>query len=192
MSHFSLKIKIFLALYLAFIIAVGYFLLFPNITKLASNQQLLAQKKSQFEINEDKISSLEKTNQSIAEFEQKNKTVIELLPDNPEVSSFVVNVEALAKSLDQNITNFTIDNILTSSKSKSTNTEDGEVAAESSKKSDKGIKFSINSSSDFSGFLNFISKMETLARFNTISSIELSTKDLSLNYKLTGYIYNGK
>ena len=111
MNHFSLKTKIFLALYLVFIIAVGYFLLFPNIAKLAGNQQLLAEKKSQFEINQDKISSLEKTNRSIAEFEQKNKTVVELLPDNHEVSSFVVNVEALAKSLNQNITNFTIDNV---------------------------------------------------------------------------------
>lgn len=192
MSHFSLKIKIFLLLYLAFIIAVGYFLLFPNVTKLADNQQLLAEKKSQFEINQDKISALEKTNQSIAEFEQKNKTVVELLPDDPEVSSFVVNVEALAKSLNQNITNFTIDNVSASSKSKSQDTEDGETTTESSKKTDKGIKFSINSSSDFSGFLDFISKMETLARFNTISTVELSVKDLSLNYKLTGYIYNGK
>jgi len=202
MNKYSTKIIIFSGVYALLIGALVYFIIIPNMSKLDQSHIEIAKMESKYKENQDKIAALEKTNASIDQFDLISQTVAGLLPDAPNISSFIVQTEGLSNSLNLKMSTFSIDEVAATSKKKTTESDSGDSGStkaqtegttkSSSTKSDQGVRFTINSSGDFSSLFNFIKSMENLARYNSVTSIEATTKDEILNFKLTGNIYNGK
>lgn len=166
--------------YLVVITSIVLFSLAPSIKGISSNRKAIAENKIKIENLDAQISTLQKLSETSSEIDQKASIISKYLPDNLDSSSFIVETEGLARSLNLVIESFSI----------SSDSKDPKANKDAS--SQPQSQFTITLKSSFSQALSFIEQLENLSRFNTISAISMSavTGD-QISLQLTGQIYYG-
>jgi len=195
MKQFWKKTLINLAVFALLFFGVIFFVLMPTYQRYTQDKSTDAKKKNIVEENNTKINSLQKIAKNSDEFEKIYQNVSNLWPDNPNVSEFMVQIEGLAKDTGLVIDSFSIEEqkTITPTKAKSSDTDDNATATKSTKTTaNTGTKFTMTSKSEYSNVMDLILRMETLARLNAVSSINISAAGPSLSINIVGHIYYGK
>jgi len=186
------KIIITASAYTAIFIALIIFALNPSINSLKQHKQKLADSQNKLDETYLKLNSLQKIDKHPEEFKATSEVVNNLWPDNLDISRFIVQTENLAKTNNIILENFSVDEIKNTAKSTAKDS-DSETAKSEKKKTETGTQFTFSMQSPYNSTLSFIKGMETLSRFNSISSINLSGNDSGIiSMRLTGSIYYGK
>lgn len=204
-SPFYKKSIISISIYLLLFFALILLILLPTSKKLKQNKILIKEKNATLENNFSKISSLQKVEKNIDEFNKINETVVGYLPPLLQSSQFIVEVEGLTNSLGITIDNFSMNATSsafdTGSKTKTeTKSSDSDLSSSKNNSNQKETKkknsgtqqnqFTLSVQTDYNKALEFIKQMEKLSRFNSVSSINISSKEDNLiNLKIDGYIY---
>lgn len=203
------KYLIYTGLYLAILILVIVFGIMPQYNNLSKNQKDLDQAKSELDIAAKKRTSLGELSKDTTNIDQIKQTVLQYLPDSKNNSDFVVKVEALTRELSITIDTFSYTEIKTDAAPKTDTSEDtsnGQKDASDTSKSttDAATKkeepknyseFSISLSADYGAIMQFIEKLESFPRINSIDAITVSGYNKStgkLGLRLTGRIFYGK
>jgi Tfp pilus assembly protein PilO len=203
------KYLIYTGLYLAVLILIIIFGIMPQYNSLNKNQKDLNQAKSDLNAAAKKRVSLEELSKDQAKIDQTKQTVFEYLPDSKNNSDFVVKVEALANQLSITIDSFSFTEVKTQTPAKTDSSDSQSTSKSSSTSNDSTAKtqttkkeepknyseFSISFSSEYGAMMQFIEKLETFPRFNSIDSITISGYDKKsggLGLKITGRIFYGK
>lgn len=195
MKQFWKKTLINLAVFALLFFGVIFFVLMPTYQRYTQDKSTDAKKKNIVEENNTKINSLQKIAKNSDEFEKIYQNVSNLWPDNLNVSEFMVQIEGLAKDTGLVIDSFSIEEqkTITPTKAKSSDTDDNATATKSTKTTaNTGTKFTMTSKSEYSNVMDLILRMETLARLNAVSSINISAAGPSLSINIVGHIYYGK
>lgn len=163
------------------LVAFIWFFIWPQAKSLMGNQTEIKKQNDLFEQVQAKNESLIKASKNSPQISQAADTVNNLWPDSEDVSQFIVQAEGLAANKQ-----IVLDNIAVYEASASTKTN-----ANPSAKTPVGTKFSFNATAPYSSTFDFVAGLEKLARFNTISSIALSSNESTgqINLKLNGNIY---
>ena len=192
MDSFNKKSIIFSCFYLVLFGGLIYFVFMPALSRLKQNKATFDQKQQVLRNNYDKIESLQKIEKNPKEFDTLSTAVNELWPDNQDISKFIVQIESVAKDSNLVIDNFSVVES-TVKKQKATDDSGNASSSNTKTKTDTGTKFSLAVKSPYSNIIDLIGKMETMARLNAISSIDMNYIDEStINLKLTGGVYYGK
>lgn len=176
------RIIVISIIYIALIGSIIAFLMVPSITKLKENKVKINTKQSELDKATERLSALQKMDKNKEEIEKTVSVIEQYLPDTVSSSSFIVEIEGLAKTLNTVIDSFSM--------------TDG--ATPTAKKDDKKKEalsqndFSITAKSAYTQSVEFLSQLENLSRFNTISMIGInSLQGGEISLKLTGQIYYG-
>lgn len=191
MSSIWKKTFITASVYLVIFVAIIIFALKPSIDGLEQNKKKIAA--SQTELNQiyDKLDYLQKISKNPDELKSTEKIVNNYWPDNSDISQFIVQTEDLAKSNNLILDNISIDENKKTSSAKKDDSKQSSSAKKSN--SPSGSQFTFNLQAPYQSILTFIKGMETLPRFNSISSISLNgTEESGINMRLSGTIYYGK
>jgi Tfp pilus assembly protein PilO len=204
------KYLIYTGLYLAVLILMIVFGIMPQYNNLSKNQKDLNLAKSDLNTATKKRASLEDLSKDKSKIDQIKQTVFEYLPDSKNNSDFVVKVEALSKELSITIDTFSFTEVKTttpaktdssdnntSSQKNTSSTSNSTTSTQTTKKEEPKnySEFSISLSADYGAIMQFIEKLESFPRINSIDSITVSGYDKStgkLGLRLTGRIYYGK
>ena len=175
MSHFWKKNIIVFIIYLLVFASLTVLFLMPTIKNIKDNKKMLAEKQLEFCQVSDEVSTLQKTKKDNSEVKTMFDTVNGYWPDNQDISQFMVQTEGLANKLNIVIENFAITQPAT--KDKKSNS----------------IQFNFTAKAPYPTVIELLRNMESLARFNTISSINLNLdNDGRVSASVIGYIYYGK
>ena len=188
MTNLFKKIIIFFIIYLLILASVIFLFFMPQISNLKKDRQAFLDKQQELDQGKARLTSLQKINSKKDEFKTTSDTINTYLPDNLEISRFVVQIEGLAKDLGITVDNFSIE------EKAATNTKnDSSKDSKDSKNKETGTKFSLSAKAPYPSIISFIKKMEGLARFHSISSINLSVSENgAVDFNTTGYLYYGK
>ena len=181
MKNFTKKIMLIVALYVTLFAAFLYYGYSPISNKYKTNKANEAEKKESIVKNDQKIASLEKIANNSADFDKIFTDVNNFLPDSLGVSDFMVQIEGLAKDSGVVIDSFSVEEQKATTSSTSSKT-----------KTDTGTKFTMIFKTTYPVMVSLISKMETLARLNSISTINMTGNGDKINVNLSGMIYYGK
>lgn len=184
MNNLFQKTIVQVAIYLMLILGVIIFLLIPSTTGIVTNKKAIADDQAKLSSLDAQLATLQKLSETSTEIDQKTAMIIKYLPDNLDSSSFIVETEGLAKSLNLVIESFSI-----SAESKG---DEAKKTAEEGEPTQPQSQFTISVKSSFSQALAFIEQLENLSRFNTVSSISMSAGEADqISIQLTGQIYYG-
>jgi Tfp pilus assembly protein PilO len=173
------------AVYLAIIAGLAFFFLVPSLSGILSNKKAIAEDEVKLKNLDTQLETLKKLSETSSEIDQKTAIISKYLPDNLDSSSFIVETEGLAKSLNIVIESFSI-----SSTNKNSNAK--KTTKENEKPKQPQSQFSITITNSFSQALAFVEQLENLSRFNTVSSISMSAvSGDQISLQLTGQIYYG-
>lgn len=169
------------AIFVLVSVALVFFVLMPSLQNLRQNQTSLAEKQAVLTEKQTTLASLEKLNKNIGEFNMVYDNINNLWPDTTNVSGFIVQVEGLAKEQNIVIDNFSVDEANSSKKEGSDDISKG------------GTGFTLTAKSTYPVFFDFLTKLQSMARLNSITKISLGqeTGD-SLSINITGKIYYGE
>lgn len=182
MKNIFQKTIVQVALYLVIIAGLAFFLLIPSAKDIISNKKAITEDRAKLNSLDAEIATLKKLSEEKAEIDQKTTTISKYLPDTLDSSSFIVETEGLARSLNLVIASFSL------SGGSSTTGKSEEPAATGQPQS----QFAITLTSSFSQALAFIEQLENLSRFNTVSSVSMSAGEGDqISIQLTGQIYYG-
>lgn len=185
------KSSLSIGLYIVVILSVVFFGLLPAIRSLKGNEDKLAKKQTELNQTYQKIETLQKDSKHPEEFSKISETVNNYWPDNLNVSQFIVQTEEMAKNNGLIIENFSVEEPKTVKPAPTSNKTDS--ASKTAKKAPDGAQFTFTSKTTYNVVLNLIKSMENIARFNTVSMINLSgDQDGQIDMRLTGKIYYGK
>lgn len=192
MDTFNKKSIIFTCFYIVLFGGLIFFGFIPALNNLKQSKLKYDQKQQVLRDNYDKIASLQKIEKNPKEFESLSGAVNELWPDTQDISKFIVQIESVAKNSDLVIDNFSVEENAAAKAKPAADSENGSSSSSKTKDS-TGTKFSLAVKSGYPNMIDLIGKMETMARLNSISSVDMSLIDAStINLKLTGNVYYGK
>lgn len=192
MNSFSKKSIFVLGLFAILFFGLSYFVFLPINDQYKKDKAEYAEKQETFNQNNDKITSLQKIVDKPDDFDKIYTDVSNFWPDTLKVSDFMVQVEGLAKDTGVVIESFSIDEQKQVAAPKVTDEDSAAAKTTAKTKTNAGTKFTMVFSASYATTLNVISRMETLARLNSINSVGLTgTKD-GLSVNLSGTIYYGK
>lgn len=178
------KAIVLLAIYLIAILGIGFFITYPAIKQIQKNKASLFSKQKQLKELYAKVDTLEKINKDPEAFGLIYNTVQGYWPDNQDVSSFMIQTEGMAESKQVVMENFSVTQTTADKKN-----EAGKKSAIN--KSNLGFSFSVKSG--YPTILSIVQSMETLARYNSIKSINFNlTGDSTVSTVITGNVYYGK
>lgn len=161
-----------------FLFAITIFaFLIPSINNLKKAKAEISEKQLKVTKNQSDIDYLNKLKNDPANFTQLYNNATNYWPDDPDISKFLIQTEALAKDIGIVIETVSINDKI--------NDKSGKPLPQNS--------FTLSFKSDYPGALQFIKKLENMARFNSENSIQLTQGDQdNLSTQITGYIYYGK
>lgn len=187
----STIIIIFIALLCEF--AVIYYFIKPKVDLFFSQNERI----NQISIE---ITTLEEEQKNLNNLVKQKQTVEEtgiiannLIPEEAKMSNFMLELDSLAKSYNLAIPNITIDekkDIKTAQK-----TEEGENKSQSANSEviyPAGIKvlnFKTTVSGTYDDFLNFLTKLESASRLNSLPALSLSPANGVVTVALDGDIF---
>ncbi|OQA04437.1 MAG: hypothetical protein BWY68_00317 [bacterium ADurb.Bin400] len=182
----------------------------PNVREILSMQLKVVEKQKDVDRMQAKLDSLKTANRSKESINRAYLLTNDLWPSEENVSQFLVQVEGLATEKAVALSDLTVNEIIiqppktsntasqaststSNSTKESSESKDGEDDAASKKKakgSNDRIQFMMSGNADYTSLIGFIVSMERLARFNSISSINVfRDKENHLNFSLNGHIY---
>lgn len=184
------KLIIVFSILISISISVLIFLFVPLLNDYEQNKTLLTKKINEQNINFQKISYLQKTHKDSSNFQSTVNTVNDLWPNDGEISKFIVQAEGLTKEMNLVIDSFSIDE---KGPVKKTSTDGEGSQKKSTEAKEQKTQFTITAKASYPVFINFLKKMENLARLNSTSAIDLSILDGgNLNIRVVGNIFYGK
>lgn len=206
------KYLIYIGIFLAILVLIIIFGILPQYHNFVNNQKTLAQTKAELNSTAKKRVALEELSKDQTKIDLIKQTTSEYLPQNPENSDFVVKVEALAKELSITIKTFAFieEKTKTPAKTDTSESENGtktakESSATNSADTGKTTKpkaepknyseFSIDFSAEYGATTQFLEKMESFPRVNSITSINISSYDPNTStsgLRITGRIFYGQ
>ena len=177
MDNNQKKTLIYGASFLALIAILIFLFLIPFYKNLSKTKSDIAEKQNQFSQNQSNIAYLTKLSSDQASFDKLYNSANGYWPDDAEVSKFLIQTDGLATDLGLVIQTVSINDKV--------NGKDGKPLPE------KG--FTLSFSADYPTTLQFLKKLENMARFNSENSIGLTLGDQNnLSAQITGFIYYGK
>jgi Tfp pilus assembly protein PilO len=177
MSNNWKKIGIYSAIYLIIFVITIFVFLVPATNNLKKTKTEFSEKQSKLLENQNNITYLNKLKDDPANFDQLYNNTVNYWPDNSDVSKFLIQTEGLAKDLGIVIQTVSINDKIMDKNNKPLPQN----------------SFTLSFNASYPTTLQFIKKLENLARFNSENSIQLTLGDQdTLSTQLTGYIYYGK
>ena len=190
MNTFTKKTLFIIFLYGILFAAFLYYGYTPINNQYKKNKADHLEKKDTIVKNDEKIASLQKIANNPKDFDKIFTDVNNFMPDSLRVSDFMVQVEGLAKDTGVVIDSFSVEEQKQTITTKPTS-EDSSATAKKTKV-DTGTKFTMVFKTTYPTMLNLISRMETLARLNSISTINITSNGETMSVNFSGKIYYGK
>jgi len=162
----------------AVLTSVALFVTRPLLANINETKKVLSIKNNELVDLQDKTIKLQKIARTANPDETYNK-ISHLLPDNPEVSNFIIQLENFSSERQTLIKNLSI------AETKNLKKENG--------KSVSNTQFSFDLDASYPTMMQLISDLEGFERFNSIETINmLSRDDQTITIKVTGRIFYGK
>lgn len=190
MSTFTKKTMFIISLYGLLFVAFFYYGYAPINNQYKKNKADHLEKKETIVKNKEKISSLQKIVDNPQDFDKIFTDVNNFLPDSLKISDFMIQIEGLARDTGVVIDSFSVEEQKQAATTKSTGEDSAAVATKA--KTDTGTKFSMVLKTTYPTMMNLVSRMETLARLNSINTISVTSNGEIVNVSLSGKIYYGK
>lgn len=180
-SSIASKSFIKFLIYVIIFIGIIFFLLNPALDEIEKSKKTITDERKALSANYDEIASLQKIAKEQISFNAIKNTVLGYLPGSLNSSQFIVELEGLAKNTDITINNFSMN-------ATSINTE--KDPKKKKKSTTQQNDFSLNIKADFAKTMSFVAQMEKLSRFNSISTINItSTENNGADVTIKGSIY---
>lgn len=194
------KMLIKIAVSFLVIIAIFYFLIMPKLSQLIVNQLALEKVSSDYRRADDKLADLNKIAKNKTSLDQAKSTVFAYLPDEPSPSTFIVGLEQMTSQIPIIIDSLSVTEAKAQATTSKTSTDSTSTSASTSatkniKVAEKAYQFDASFKISYDKIATFLTKMESMSRFNTITKItigSLDSNDSTLDFKATGKIYYGK
>lgn len=178
---------------------VVFILLFsmPTISKGIATRAEISRESKQLQETVNKDEALRKAKKDEKQITATYDTVNALWPDKEEVSNFIVLMEELAGQKHITINNIAVEESSGQqvAKPKAATTDDTQddaaAAPKKTAKKQSGIKFSFDTTGNYATIVDLISSLESLKRFNSVSTMVLDGNTLGdiITLRITGYIY---
>jgi len=183
----SLKRKILLLIgVLGLFIGALFFVVSPTLANISQNKKILSEKQVELKTLSSKVDTLQNITKHPEEFKTINDTVTNYWPDNQDISKYIVQTEGLATAKNSVLENFSV----TPQSSTKKKNDNKKVLAYQTFDS---VQFSFSVKSHYTTVKEIIESMESLARYNTLSSINLIlNEDGLINASFIGNIFYGK
>lgn len=191
MNKSTRKTLIIILTYVLIFALFIYFILIPSYRGYLKNKQKNLETKQIIEANEIKINSLKKVESNEKQFSDLFTNVNKLWPDILDVSSFIVETEGLAKEMQIVIDSFSINEQKPVAAKPAPKGEE-EATTTTKSKAPMGTKFTVVFRSDYNTLIDFLTRMETFSRLNSLNTISVSSAENGLNISISGNIYYGK
>lgn len=205
MKAYQIKLIVKSSVYLVLFAALIFFAILPTLNKYNNNKIELADQKQKLETAQNDFETLIKLRKDDAEREDIKKNVTTYLPDEKSTTDFVVKIESLSQEL--GITVPALSTIEPKAPTKAVAADDSSNAkttdataketttASKTTASQNSVEFSLNFSNSYEKIFEFISRMNTMLRLNSLESINISnynTENGSIDFQTKGKIYYGK
>ena len=198
MTNYWKKITLIVTISLIAMALIWFFITKSAIESYYQNKSAYDKKQDDLLTIYDKIEILQKNSKSSTNSANVISQVALLWPDNVDVSKFIVQTEELAKQKNFVIENFTIsEKKITSNKSTSSSSDSDSSDSDAKAKAAKSTtitQYSFNVNTTYENALDIIKSMERLARFNAITTFNISGQESNntVNLNITGKLYYGK
>lgn len=181
----NLKKKLFILLIFVLIfLGICFTFVIPTTDNIIQNKKILAEKQVELIQLSKKVDVLLNTSKHPEEFSKISNTASNYWPQDQDVSKFIVQTEGLANSKGTVIENLSI--APQASKKKNDNKK-----LPAYQKFDS-VQFSFSIKSNYDTLKDIIENMETLARYNILTSISLNLDEEGLvSTNITGNIFYG-
>lgn len=208
MKSYQIKLIVKSGIYLVLFAGLVFFAILPTLNKYNANKIKLEQQTKKLATAQNDFESLVKLKKDDAAREEIKKNIATFLPDEKSTSDFVVKIESLSGELGIQIPTLSTTEPKTTVKPTATTEDDGTAkstaktgtTAEPTTTATKttaqnNVEFSLNFSNNYDKVQEFILKMNTLLRLNSLESISISNfnaENSNMDFKTTGKIYYGK
>lgn len=153
------------------ILAIIFYLIFPQ-------RERINNLRNQFELDKQKVAVVEafatahpNSEQYLLQLDHQKGRVDMLMPDQPDIGNFLIQLDQTAKACNIKIVNI-------------------KFSPSVNKNGYRDIPLEILISGDYFQTINFLTKMENLPRFNSINSVVTQSRAEALETKLTTTIYS--
>lgn len=186
---------------LAAIMIIGaffYFVISPKLSDMAENQIEIERLGSEMKQADNKLAALKAQEKTKDELIGIKNEVVTLLPDNPDASSFILDMESTSSALGIIINSLSVSEIKSTTKTKTTDTDTNEETATTVAKktaTEKALAFNTAFTSEYDKAQDFLKSLELLQRFNVIDNISFSNYRAdynTVNVQASGKIFYGK
>lgn len=180
LNPFWRKNILVLALIIFGYLAIVFLVVIPLVDQTTDSKKAITDKQKELDLLDFQLSTLQKRTHFNDAFDVIKNGTLGLLPSNTETSTFIVQLENLANKNSAIISNLSI-------------TEPKLTAKESDKTKVQAITFSFNVDSSYDTITNVLKGLETLPRFNSVSSVNMIARDDgTISAQIKGTIYYGK
>ncbi|MFA5926794.1 MAG: hypothetical protein WCT32_05175 [Patescibacteria group bacterium] len=176
--------------------AIIQFVLSPQVRVFATNRKKITKALEGQTSVQVEVEQLKRVKKNEKDVSAKAERINKLWPDSNEISSYIIQTEALASKNNLVLNNITITESTKkeakTSENKETKADSEAVNTSTSKKgkSEEGIRFSFDASASYDNFKRFVDGMEQLERFNLVSLVNISSSGGDgVTFKISGVIY---
>lgn len=204
MKAYQIKLIIKSAIYLVLFAALVLFAIIPTLNRFNKNKIDLSDRNQKLVTAQNDFETLIKLRKDDATREDVKKNVTTYLPDEKSTTDFVVKIESLSQE-----TGITVPALTTvepktqtkTAKATSDETDDTKAAAAAKETTTKttpaqnSVEFSLSFSNSYEKVAEFISRMNSMLRLNSLESISISNynpENGTLDFQTKGKIYYGK
>ncbi|MFA6422904.1 MAG: hypothetical protein WCW17_00450 [Patescibacteria group bacterium] len=199
-----MKIKnklLILILVISSLIELAIIIIFivPQISNLTNRQNKSDSTSSELEITQTKYDEINKLIENKDEVLKLGVLADNLMPDESDNSSFMLELDYLAKSSNLAIPTISFDAEIKSEPAPATKTEEPVTknnqliptakAADASTINATAVGYQATVSGSYTDFLDFLCKLESSKRFNSLPSLSLSPSDGKVSVALNGTVY---
>lgn len=180
LNPFWRKNLLILALIIFGYSAIIFFVIIPSVNQTTESKKAITDKQQELDLLDFQLQTLQKRTHFSEAFDVIKSGTSSLLPNNTETSTFIVQLENLANENRAIISNLSI-------------TEPKLTTKGSDKTQVQAITFSFNVDSSYDTITSIMKGLETLPRFNSVSSINMIARDDgTISTLIKGTIYYGK
>ncbi|MFH1749781.1 MAG: type 4a pilus biogenesis protein PilO [bacterium] len=175
-----------LILFIIIIFGVFFGVIKPQAKNLKNSNIELVAKGRELLAKEDKLSDLKKLENTIAETRTQSDILIKALPSEQDLPGLLVQVEAIAKNLDINLSTFTLPSESTTNNQTNTNTQSQNLGAESNTQDStatdssyniKSMSFPFGMTGKYEKIFDFLEILQNNLRIFKINSVQIQAPD---------------
>ena len=200
MKHYQIKLIVVSSIYLVLFGGLIFLAILPTLNQFNQNKLALRDTTSNLEKAQSDFANLVKLKKNDAELQEIKKNVISYLPDEKSTNDFVVKIESLSGELGIQVPALNTVEPKTAAKPTQDDTAtsgSAKTAATTTAKATSGnpVEFSLNFTSDYSKIQEFISRMNSLLRLNSLEKVTITNYNPDsgeVDFSTDGKIYYGK